>query len=97
MHIYPQKCNLCQLINELEVCSSHLERTINRFLLQLQTSIDQPLEACGIVTLDTLSLGGVSRQLTLLLPQLMYSLCPLTVYRGSDGHCHIPHTNRPGQ
>lgn len=36
-----QKCNLCQLLNELEVCSSRLERTINRFLLQLQRSIDQ--------------------------------------------------------
>ncbi|XP_016998728.2 putative gustatory receptor 59e [Drosophila takahashii] len=56
--ILEEKCKLCQLINELEVCSSHLERTINRFLLQLQTSLEQPLVACGIVTLDTLSLGG---------------------------------------
>ncbi|XP_017072564.1 putative gustatory receptor 59e [Drosophila eugracilis] len=56
--ILEQKCNICQQLNELEVCSSHLERTINRFLLELHTSIDQPLEACGIVTLDTLSLGG---------------------------------------
>ncbi|XP_016946803.1 putative gustatory receptor 59e [Drosophila biarmipes] len=56
--ILEQKCNLCQLLNELEVCSSHLERTLNRFLLQLQASIEQPPAACGIVTLDTLSLGG---------------------------------------
>ncbi|XP_039482164.1 putative gustatory receptor 59e [Drosophila santomea] len=56
--ILEQKCNLCHVLNELEVCSARLERTINRFLLQLQRSIDQPLEACGIVTLDTRSLGG---------------------------------------
>ncbi|XP_017040580.1 putative gustatory receptor 59e [Drosophila ficusphila] len=56
--ILEQQCNLFQLLNELEVCSSHLESTINRFLLQLQTSLGQPLAACGIVTLDTLSLGG---------------------------------------
>ncbi|XP_017123180.1 putative gustatory receptor 59e [Drosophila elegans] len=56
--ILEEKCNLCQLLNELEVCSSRLQVTINRFLLQLQTSLDQPLEACGVVTLDTLSLGG---------------------------------------
>ncbi|XP_017024513.1 putative gustatory receptor 59e [Drosophila kikkawai] len=56
--ILEKKCQLFRLINELEVCSSHLERTINRFLLQLQTSLAQPLEACGIVPLDTLALGG---------------------------------------
>ncbi|KAH8254761.1 hypothetical protein KR032_012019 [Drosophila birchii] len=56
--ILEKKCQLLRLINELEVCSSHLERTINRFLLQLQTSLAQPLEACGIVPLDTLALGG---------------------------------------
>lgn len=74
-----QKCQLFQLLNELEVCSFHLERTINRFLLQLQTSLAQPPEACGIVPLDTLALGGVSEwglpQLTLywvLLEQLKY-------------------------
>ncbi|KAH8263912.1 hypothetical protein KR038_004408 [Drosophila bunnanda] len=57
-HILEKKCQLFRLINELEVCSFHLERTINRFLLQLQTSLAQPLEACGIVPLDTLALGG---------------------------------------
>ncbi|KAH8321652.1 hypothetical protein KR074_011379 [Drosophila pseudoananassae] len=56
--ILEQKCHLFQLINELEVCSSHLERIINRFLFQLQTSLSQPPEACGIIPLDTLELGG---------------------------------------
>ncbi|KAH8290214.1 hypothetical protein KR054_001109 [Drosophila jambulina] len=56
--ILEKKCQLFRLINELEVCSFHLERTINRFLLQLQSSLAQPLEACGIVPLDTLALGG---------------------------------------
>ncbi|KAH8362563.1 hypothetical protein KR200_007061 [Drosophila serrata] len=56
--ILEKKCQLFRLINKLEVCSSHLERTINRFLLQLQNSLAQPLQACGIVPLDTLALGG---------------------------------------
>ncbi|KAH8402021.1 hypothetical protein KR009_009140 [Drosophila setifemur] len=56
--ILDQKCYLCQLLNELVVCSSRLERTLNRFLQQLHTSLAQPPMACGIVALDTLELGG---------------------------------------
>ncbi|KAH8277725.1 hypothetical protein KR018_004224, partial [Drosophila ironensis] len=56
--ILEQKCLLCQLLNELVVCSSHLERTINRFLRQLQNGLNHPPTACGIVPLDTLELGG---------------------------------------
>ncbi|XP_034654591.1 putative gustatory receptor 59e [Drosophila subobscura] len=53
-----QECHLCLQLNQLEVCGSHLERTINRFLVQLQTSIGQPLLACGVIDLDTLAMGG---------------------------------------
>ncbi|EDV36650.1 uncharacterized protein Dana_GF11839 [Drosophila ananassae] len=56
--ILEKKCHMFQLLNELEVCSSHLERIINRFLVQLQTSLSQPPVACGIVPLDTLEVGG---------------------------------------
>ncbi|XP_022231985.2 putative gustatory receptor 59e [Drosophila obscura] len=53
-----QECHFCLQLNQLEVCGSHLERTINRFLVQLQTSIGQPLLACGVIDLDTLAMGG---------------------------------------
>ncbi|XP_017149400.1 putative gustatory receptor 59e [Drosophila miranda] len=53
-----QECQLFLQLNQMEVCGSHLERTINRFLVQLQTSIGQPLLACGVIDLDTLAMGG---------------------------------------
>ncbi|XP_064548227.1 putative gustatory receptor 59e [Drosophila montana] len=56
--IVEQKCQLCLLLNQLEASDTRLERSINRFLLQLQTNQAQPPAACGLIDLDTLSLGG---------------------------------------
>ncbi|EDW57222.1 putative gustatory receptor 59e isoform X2 [Drosophila virilis] len=56
--IVEQKCQLFLLLNQLEASDTRQERSINRFLLQLQTNQAQPLAACGLVDLDTLALGG---------------------------------------
>ncbi|XP_068144169.1 putative gustatory receptor 59e [Drosophila tropicalis] len=51
-----QKCHLSMLLNQLEVCGTRLEQSVNRFLLEIQVGLRQ--RACGIIDLDTLALGG---------------------------------------
>ncbi|XP_017867532.1 PREDICTED: putative gustatory receptor 59e [Drosophila arizonae] len=54
--IIEQKCQLRLLLNQLDASDARLERSINSFLLQLQSNHNQPLALC--IELDTLALGG---------------------------------------
>ncbi|XP_030388353.1 putative gustatory receptor 59e [Scaptodrosophila lebanonensis] len=56
--IVEQKCELCLLLNELDICDKECERVINRFLLQLNADEGHVVAACGVIDLDTLVLGG---------------------------------------
>ncbi|ALC41510.1 CG30181, partial [Drosophila busckii] len=65
--ITEQKCQQCMLLNKLQLNDkAPLERTVNRFLLQLQLNDSHSLLACGVVELDTLALGGKCQQCMLL-------------------------------
>ncbi|XP_020714704.1 putative gustatory receptor 59e [Ceratitis capitata] len=57
--IIEEKCRTSCVLNELQVSSKEMERSINRFLLRLMTH--QPPEMlCGILQLDLLVLCGIT-------------------------------------
>ncbi|KAH8407611.1 hypothetical protein KR222_008044, partial [Zaprionus bogoriensis] len=56
--ILEQKCQLCLLLNQLQLQDARLERAVNRFLLQLQANEGCPSTVLGVLELDTLTLGG---------------------------------------